>query len=269
MRLKRGEETGKRLPNFGAGAPVTFRNFCYALVLLALGLALGAAGQTSAPTTFPSEGKSVTIERFDPQGPGLHPAVMVIHGGGGVQAGWRMTGLLENLTGAGYIAFVPHYFEGTGGNWAHSANRDQLIAYIRTLNDAARFIAEQPGVQKDGIGLIGFSLGGYVGLALAEEESGHPPPQPSPTIRAVIEMYGAMPEFAADRMTTMPPVLILHGQDDTVVPVSNASDLEKLLQKKSVTYEIKIYPHQGHGFEGDAVIDANQRIVAFLKAHLG
>jgi len=247
---------------------MTLRNFWFSL-FLPLGLSAGlASAQTPAATTFPSEGKSVTIERFDPKGSGAHPAVMLIHGGGGIQVDSRMTGLIDTLTGAGYIAFVPHYFEGTGGNWAHSANRDQLIAYIRTLNDAARFIAEQPGVQKDGIGLIGFSLGGYVGLALAEEENSHPPPQASPAIKAVIEVYGAMPEFAADRMTTMPPVLILHGQDDTVVPVSNASDLEKLLQKKSVTYEIKIYPHQGHGFEGDAVADANQRIAAFLKAHL-
>jgi len=247
---------------------MSVRNFWFRLILpLVLSAGLASA-QTPAPTTFPSEGKSVTIERFDPKGEGVHPAVMVIHGGGGAQGGWRMIRLLEALTGAGYIAFVPHYFEGTGGNWAHSANTEQPMAYVRTLKDAARFMTEQPGVQRDGIALIGFSLGGYVGLALAEEESSHPPPQPSPAIKAVIEMYGAMPDFAADRMTTMPPVLILHGQDDTVVPVSNASDLEKLLQKKSATYEIKIYPHQGHGLEGDAVADANERIVAFLKAHL-
>jgi carboxymethylenebutenolidase len=69
-------------------------------------------------------------------------------------------------------------------------------------------------------------------------------------------------------MTTMAPVLILHGQDDNLIPVSNALELEELLQKKSVPYEMKIYPHQGHGFDGDALVDANQRAVAFLKAHL-
>jgi carboxymethylenebutenolidase len=247
---------------------MTSRRSGLILILLTLAFAGPAAAQTPAPATFPSESKSVTIERFNPQTPGPHPAVLVVHGGGGAQGDWRKSGLLEALNGAGYIAFVPHYFEGTGGNWTRSADTGQFIAYIRTLNDAARYVAEQPGVQKYGIALVGFSLGGYLVLGLSEEERSHPPPRPSPSIKAVIEMYGGMPEFAADRMTTMPPVLVLHGEDDNVVPVSNALDLEKLLQKKAVPYEIKIYPHQGHGFEGDALADANQRIVAFLKAHL-
>jgi carboxymethylenebutenolidase len=249
---------------------MTIRSCWRALIALTLACAAGpATAQTpAAATSFPSENKSVPIERFDPKTAGFHPAVMVVHGGGGAQGDWRKSGLLAALTGAGYIAFVPHYFEGTGGDWTRSANTDQMIAYIRTLNDAARYVAEQPGVQKDGIGLIGFSLGGYIVLGLTEEESSHPPPRPSPAIKAVIEMYGGMPEFAAERMTTMPPVLILHGQDDDVVPVSNALDLEKLLQKKAVPYEIKVYPHQGHGFDGDALADANLRMVEFLKAHL-
>jgi carboxymethylenebutenolidase len=244
-----------------------FRRICYPLILLPVVLACGVLAQTPAPATFPSEGKSVTIERFDPQGAGTHPAVMVVHGAGGALGDWRKSGILEALTGAGYIVFVPHYFEGTGGNWTHP-DTNQLIAYIRTLNDATRFVAEQPGVQKDGIAVVGFSLGGFVVLGLSEEENSHPPPQPSPAIKAVVDMYGAMPDFAVDRMTTMPPVLILHGQDDDTVPVSNAYDLEKLLQKKAVPYGMKIYPHQGHGFEGEALRDANQRMVAFLKAHL-
>ena len=248
---------------------MTLHSFWCARIVLPLALAVWPAwAQTPAPTTFPSENKSVTIERFDPKTPGSHPAVIVVHGGGGAQGDWRKTGLFEALTDAGYVVFIPHYFEGTGGAWTRSANADQLIAYIRTLNDAARFVAEQPRVQKDGVAFIGISLGAYAALALTEEEISHPPPQPSPPIKAVIELYGNMPEFAADRMTSMPPVLILHGEDDKLISVSNAFDLEKLLQKKSVPYEIKIYPHQGHGFEGDALADANQRAVAFLKAHL-
>ena len=105
-------------------------------------------------------------------------------------------------------------------------------------------------------------------LGLAEEVHSHPPPQVSPEIKAVVEMYGGMPEFAIERMTTMPPVLILHGEDDKLVPVSRAYDLETLLKKKAAPYEIKIYPHQGHGFSGDAQEDANKRTVSFLRAHL-
>ncbi len=79
---------------------------------------------------FQSDSKSIHIERFDPKAPGLHPAVMLVHGGGGPGGEWRKGGILEALTTAGYSVFVPHYFDG-GGEWTPSSNNpSQFIAYI-------------------------------------------------------------------------------------------------------------------------------------------
>lgn len=239
-----------------------------AAVAIWLGLAAGAQSPAGVQGVFRSDDKPITIERFDPKATGLHRAVMLVHGGAGPNEDLRKSGILEALTAAGYSVFMPHYFDG-GGQWTSQSNDPhQFIAYIRTLNDACRYIAQQSGIDPRGVGLVGFSLGGYLVLGLAEEERSHPPVLPSPEIKAVVEMYGGMPDFAIDRMTTMPPVLILHGEDDDVVPVSHAHDLEKLLDKKNLPHESKIYPHQGHGFSGDALADANQRAVAFLTAHL-
>ena len=217
---------------------------------------------------FVSDHKPVVIEQYNPATKGSHPAVMVVHGGGGPDEDWRKSGLLEALTAAGYSAFVPHYFDGKGGRWDGSDQPDQFVAYIRTLNDASRYIGRQPDVKNNRIGLVGFSLGGYLVLGFAEEVRSHPPPLHSPEIKAVVEMYGGMPGFAVSRMATMPPLLILHGEDDDVVPVTRAYDVEELLRKKGVSYEIKVYSHQGHGFSGDALKDANERIVFFLRTHL-
>lgn len=240
----------------------------FAPVIALLALAACAQEITGSKSEFSSDRKSVTIERFDPQARGSHPAVMLVHGGAGPEGDWRKSGLIEALTAAGCSVFVPHYFDGAGGKWEQSDNAPQFFAYIRTLNDASRYIAQQAEIDSKGIGVVGLSLGAYLVLGLAEEVHSHPPPQLSPEIKAVVEIYGGMPGFAIDRMTTMPPVLILHGEDDNVVPVSRAHDLEELLKKKAVTYEIKIYPHQGHGFSGDALEDANKRAVSFLNAHL-
>jgi carboxymethylenebutenolidase len=245
----------------------------HTLIALLVGVAIlpsfmaNAQNPAGADAIFRSDNKPVTMERFDPKAKGLHLAVMLVHGGGGPDGDWRKGGIIEALTAAGYSVFVPHYFDG-GGQWTQSDNPHQFIAYIRTLNDAGRYIAQQPEIDSGGIGLVGFSLGGYLVLGLAEEVKSHPPPLPSPAIKAVVEMYGGMPDFAVDRMTTMPPVLILHGEDDAVVTVARAHDLEKLLDKKTIPYESKIYPHQGHGFSDDALIDANKRTVSFLTAHL-
>src|SRR5579872_7255268 len=84
-------------------------------LMVVFGCAAGA--QTSA--TFPSGGRTVAIERFDPTSQGDHAAVMLVHGAGGVDGGWRKSGIIEALTEAGYSVFVPHYFD-AGGAWDNS-----------------------------------------------------------------------------------------------------------------------------------------------------
>jgi len=236
-------------------------------VLAALTTLANAQNPIGTTTAFRSDHQPITIERFDPRTGSPHLAVMLVHGGGGPEGDWRKSGIIEALTAAGYSVFVPHYFDGAG-KFSPSDKPDRFLKYVRTLNDATRYIAVQPEIRNKGIGVVGFSLGGFLGLALAEEERSHPPPLRSPEIKAVVEYFGAMPGFAEGRMTTLPPVLILHGEDDDVVPVSSAYDLEKLLKKKAVSYEIKIYPHQGHGFSGDALDDSRKRTISFLSAHL-
>ena len=51
-------------------------------------------------------------------------------------------------------------------------------------------------------------------------------------MKAVAEYFGPMPEYFAQRMARMPPVLILHGDRDPLVPVKAAYDLEALLKQK-------------------------------------
>jgi carboxymethylenebutenolidase len=67
----------------------------------------------------------------------------------------------------------------------------------------------------------------------------------------------------------MPPVLILHGEADVVVPVSEAHKLAHTLQERGIPYEMKIYKQAGHGFHGFDMMDAGQRTYCFLKKHLG
>ena len=216
---------------------------------------------------FHTERGVVTIERFDPKKGGSHPAIMVVHSGAGPEGDWRHSGVLEDLVSAGYSVFIPHYFDDIG-KWSPADKPEKFLGYIKTLNDATRYIARQPDVHTAEIGVVGISLGGYLSLGLAEETRSHPPHLRSPAIRAVVEMYGGMPGFAIPRMTTMPPVLILHGEDDDLVPVSEAHKLETVLQNKSIPYQIKVYRHQGHGFIGDALQDANRRTVAFLHTYI-
>lgn len=102
------------------------------------------------------------------------------------------------------------------------------------------------------------SLGAYLALSVASVE---------PRVKAVVEFFGGIPE-ALHGFTRMPPVLILHGEQDRVVPVSEAIRLQQLLERSGSPYEMKLYPDAGHGFNGLQLLDAGQRTLKFLRKYL-
>ena len=61
---------------------------------------------------------------------------------------------------------------------------------------------------------------------------------------------------------------VLHGSADPLVPSSEALKLQHVLETKGVPYEMKIYPNQGHGFTGQASVDAASRALAFFDRFL-
>jgi dipeptidyl aminopeptidase/acylaminoacyl peptidase len=70
-------------------------------------------------------------------------------------------------------------------------------------------------------------------------------------------------------MRRLCPVLILHGEADQTIPIEEAYQLQKLLEKKGIPYEITTYPGAGHGFEDETIWrDAGLRSLRFLQKYL-
>jgi acetyl esterase/lipase len=63
----------------------------------------------------------------------------------------------------------------------------------------------------------------------------------------------------------LPPVLLIHGQEDKTVPVEIAVDLQARLQGAGANSELKIYPQAGHtDFLFDALLEDRAPVVADL-----
>jgi carboxymethylenebutenolidase len=120
-------------------------------------------------------------------------------------------------------------------------------------------VEKQPGVDRERIALLGFSLGAYLSLANATIDG---------RVRVVVEFFGGLPREMKLFMRRLCPVLILHGDADATIPVAEAYNLQRLLEEKKIAYEMKIYPGAGHGFEGDVRRDAGLRTLRFLQTHL-
>lgn len=211
-----------------------------------------------ASAAFQSGGRSITVQEFLPAAPGRYPAVLALYGSGGIREGWADQPS-KLLAAQGYSVFVVHYFDRTGTAWAdRDTTHQNFPVWMGTIGDGINFAAQHAAVDASRIGLLGFSLGAYLALSVASVE---------PRVRAVVEFFGGIPE-ELHGFTRMPPVLILHGEQDRVVPVSEAIRLQQLLERSGSPYEIKLYPDAGHGFNGLQLLDAGQRTLKFLRKYL-
>src|SRR5450759_4395430 len=187
------------------------------------------------------------------------PAVVALHGAGGNVSG--MEQYASTLAAQGFAVFLLHYFDRTG---TESADKPTILRnfplWMKTLWDAISFVETQPQVDNKRIALLGFSLGAYLSLANSAID---------PRVKAVVEFFGGMPKEMNLFMRRLCPVLILHGEADPTVPVDEAYQLQKLLEKKGLPSAIKIYPGVGHGFEDQTIWrDAGLRSLQFLQKYL-
>jgi len=214
---------------------------------------------TQSQLIFESGGKSIRLDAYLPDSANAPlPAVIALYGAGGNVSGMeRYAGI---LAAQGFAVYLLHYFDRTGTQYADK----QIIfrnfpLWMKTLWDAISFVEKQPQVDVGRIALLGFSLGAYLSLSTSAID---------PRVKIVVEFFGGMPKEMKLFMRRLCPVLILHGEDDPTVPVEEAYNLQKLLEKKQIPYEIKIYPGVGHGFDAETWKDAGQRSLEFLQKHL-
>src|SRR5262249_11136508 len=82
------------------------------------------------------------------------------------------------------------------------------------------------------------------------------------------EMYRTRSAITyARRITT--PTLVLHGEQDPCVPVSQAYALYRALQERGVPAELAVYPREGHGLrEREHLRDYCARLLRWLEMYL-
>ena len=109
------------------------------------------------------------------------------------------------------------------------------------------------------IALVGQGLGASVALLAGSRKLG---------VEAIAEWSGLLPNQFFSQVQSLPPLLILHGEQDKQVPIVNARQLVRLCELKDFTCEAGIYPDEGHVFSSNAMDSANQRALTFFRTYL-
>lgn len=200
-----------------------------------------------------------------------HAAIVLLHGSGGNLDFWtsRFAPFLQE---AGVALYAPHYFDRTGTGRADFATiTDGVHApqWLQTVDEAVRFAASRPGVDPDRVVLTGISLGAFLALGFAARLSAARDQNERQRLRAVVEISGGLvPPYTAQATASFAPTLILHGAQDTVVPVSHAHALDQRLTELNVAHRTEILPTEGHWFTQAALPRMLMAVSGFLQEHL-
>ena len=199
------------------------------------------------------------------------PALLLLHGSGGHVDSWAAR-LAPFLHEAGIGLYAPHYFDRTGTARADLALLTDGIhvpQWIETVDAALRFVASRPAVDPEQIVVAGISLGAFLALALAAQQSAGKDPKEQRRMRALLDVSGGLvPPYDGMATGRMPPTLILHGAADTVVSVLYAQELDRRLTELKVPHRTEILEGEGHWFSGNALPRILLAVSAFLQENL-
>jgi len=151
--------------------------------------------------TAPDVKPGVYGELYKPKTPGVYPAVILLHGSIGIQP--ANLSLAKVLSKHGYVSVVLDYYAGVGGLPPKSPKQwGKFDGWSSNVKNCIKFLQSLPGVEKNRIGLIGFSRGGGLAMSLSGQIS---------TVKAVVAYYPSKKFVNPDSIA---PVLLLHGSQD-------------------------------------------------------
>jgi dienelactone hydrolase len=118
--------------------------------------------------------------------------------------------------------------------------------WMETVRDAVNDLRQDKTlVDGDRIGIVGLSMGGFVGTSCVVE-------YPELKIAALANIFGGMPPQQQAQVrkekTKLPPILIMGGEEDDIVPEVYQRELFQLWRDTGNRAEAHFYSGYGHAF---------------------
>jgi len=209
-------------------------------------------------------------------GPSLEPKsgaadslVIFLHGVGA--DGNDLIGLApyfaQALPNAAFVSpHAPYPYEGApfGFQWFSILTQDptvrlgQLRATAPILDGYIDDQLKQRKLDDSRLALVGFSQGTMMSLFVG-------PRRPKPAA-GIVGYSGRLeaPELLKDEIKSRPPILLVHGDSDELLPSRLTNEAAKALKENGVTVEAHTRPGLGHGIDEEGI----RLGMVFLKSRL-
>lgn len=244
-------------------------------------------------------GMALTFDVYQPQKQANGAGVLFMVSGGWYSK-WtdpqNMVGWFKPLLDEGFTVFSVRH---------GSSPKFIIPEVVEDVRRSVRFIrlhSNEYGVNPDQLGVWGGSAGGHLSLVLGttsdkgDSKEKDPVLQNSDRVAAVVAYYPPtdLREFVdekspyyhrfpalqfdadlADDFSPVlhvtpddPPTLLIHGDQDKLVPISHSENIMKEFQTQKVPAELLVIKNAAHGFQGDDKTQASQAVVKWFKKYL-
>jgi dipeptidyl aminopeptidase/acylaminoacyl peptidase len=234
------------------------------------------------------DGRRVPAWIHRPKGEGPHPVIIRIHGGPEGQARPVFTTMYQMWVATLGAAVIQPNVRGSSGYGKTYAGLDDGVRREDAVKDIGAlldWIEAQPDLDANRVAVYGASYGGYMALASAVHFSDR--------LKAVIDNVGISnrrdqrrPEYGDERDPAMRvflekisplnnvqsisvPMLIVQGQNDPRVPVTEATQMVEALRAEGNTAWYMNALNEGHGYrkrENQNIFQ--QATIMFLQRYL-
>ncbi|HWM89237.1 MAG TPA: S9 family peptidase [Thermoanaerobaculia bacterium] len=226
--------------------------------------------------TFPAhDGLQLSGWLYRRAGSGPGPVVISFHGGPEAQERPSFNATYQALLSRGIGVFAPNVrgSSGFGKRFVNLDNGALRVNSVKDIKSCVDFLVGRGITDPGRIGIMGGSYGGYMTMAGLTEypdlfaaganlfgivnfETFFSHTQPWMAAISTIEYGDPVKEKELLRQLSplsrlervKAPTLVLHGANDTNVPVVEAEQVVDSLKKRGVPVEYVLFPDEGHGF---------------------
>lgn len=215
------------------------------LLVPPLASAQGLPGSESVILRVDDE--SIYAHLFKPAARGRAPAMVILHGFGGVSDA-REGFWARELAALGVASLVVESFTARGaGTSIDDQSRVSTAQGLRDAYAALGYLAQQEFIDPRRIGVMGMSWGGTVALRAADRRR----QGDGPGFAASIPLYpGCVAQYRNPRPGA--PLLVLIGERDDYSGIQTCTEYLKRIRAAGGAAQLKVYPGAHHGFDGDA-----------------
>ncbi|MBL4871163.1 MAG: S9 family peptidase [Robiginitomaculum sp.] len=227
------------------------------------------------------------------------PALVWVHGGPGGQSTKGYSAMIQHLVNHGYAVLAANNrgSSGYGKTFYHLDDRKHGEDDLVDIVYARVYLEGLSGIDKDRIGIIGGSYGGYMTMAAL---AFHPDvfdvgvnifgvTNWERTLKSIPAFWGAFRDALYDEMgdpatdqerhrrisplfhaeTITKPLYVVQGANDPRVLQVESDEMVKAVRANGVEVDYVLFPDEGHGFQKRKNrITNSERIVQFLDKNL-